>query len=725
MDALFQAIQTQDRTRVRQILKTPGLNINTPDGAGYPILEMAVLHGTAEIVSNLLQTPGLDVNSTDPDGNTALLAAVDKEKLAIVKLLLAHPTTDVAKANVLGETAIFRAVERNAFDILKEINNSLPKHPDVGINQQVNENGFTALIYAILKKRFSLAQILLRFPGIDVNLQNTVSKRTALMWALYLSIDMGVIYKDVNGVVQALLHRPETNMNLRDANGDTALLFAIEHMVRPSFITDILARNDTDINLQDSEGQTALHRAIIFRDTNIAVYLINRSTIQVNRQDSEGRTPLMLAVVYKNPRILKALLKQGADKSLQDAAGQTAIEYARKSKNEEILELLAPEEVQTTPWKGFSKADIEIYNELFTDPQKMRDVSFCPICLGYVEHMDACKMMTHKCEKRFRHERLYTVYKDVAGKVQWCTICGRPSIHHQHLVRTNGTETTLPNLAPVEAGANVFKMTEDACRLEGGGGFSEKLGRLKEFVAAARAAQAKVGLEDEKVVRTGIVEAAWTAKPATSAEVIGNSSRATRKRKRGNAAASAPAGLNVTAFPNNAVKMNDKPEASAAAAPNVDSPNPDPVVHTEPTSTCMICGDSPATVGPLVQFRHEQPDGTVVEHTDQYLCKDDLTQMVRLIESGKERNCPIDTLHCKGAVYPADIRAILGADTEVFQNYRRRFNEASRVNRNVRPRIGGGDRPYLFHILTESECVVRPKRGGKRCCRLTRKTKRT
>lgn len=54
----------------------------------------------------------------------------------------------------------------------------------------------------------------------------------------------------------------------------------------------------------------------------------------VNAQNNNGTTPLMYAKTFAfgsgDPRILKLLLRSGADPSLRDRAGKTAADYTRE-----------------------------------------------------------------------------------------------------------------------------------------------------------------------------------------------------------------------------------------------------------------------------------------------------------------------------------------------------------------------------------------------------------
>ena len=63
----------------------------------------------------------------------------------------------------------------------------------------------------------------------------------------------------------------------------------------------------------------------------------------INARGSNGRTALIKAVMRNDATAVASLLSKGADPSLVDSSGKTAIMYAMESNNEEIIALLKKE----------------------------------------------------------------------------------------------------------------------------------------------------------------------------------------------------------------------------------------------------------------------------------------------------------------------------------------------------------------------------------------------
>ena len=61
---------------------------------------------------------------------------------------------------------------------------------------------------------------------------------------------------------------------------------------------------------------------------------------EVNARGSNNRTPLMKAVMRNDVGAVASLLAKGADPSLADNSGKTAMMYATESNNQEIISLI-------------------------------------------------------------------------------------------------------------------------------------------------------------------------------------------------------------------------------------------------------------------------------------------------------------------------------------------------------------------------------------------------
>ena len=81
-----------------------------------------------------------------------------------------------------------------------------------------------------------------------------------------------------------------------------------------------------DVNIRDEKGRTPLHYATRCRaETPAIIELLVTAGADVNARDNQGETPLMRAVRNHCPQALAILLDKGADPTITDDSGTTAL----------------------------------------------------------------------------------------------------------------------------------------------------------------------------------------------------------------------------------------------------------------------------------------------------------------------------------------------------------------------------------------------------------------
>ena len=100
-----------------------------------------------------------------------------------------------------------------------------------------------------------------------------------------------------------------------------------------SFETSISYELSSDVNplcLAISKGDIATVKQIIAYG------------IDVNDITNRGMTPLMYAAIYNQSEIAKLLLENGANLDMKDKSGRTALDHAKTSGSNEVMEILKP-----------------------------------------------------------------------------------------------------------------------------------------------------------------------------------------------------------------------------------------------------------------------------------------------------------------------------------------------------------------------------------------------
>jgi ankyrin repeat protein len=95
-----------------------------------------------------------------------------------------------------------------------------------------------------------------------------------------------------------------------------------------------------DLGATDADGMTALMHAAANNNYAVAGLFVGKDEANINAHDSAGKTALMHASAVGGSKIVKMLLKKGADPALTDNEGKTALDYADASGDAKTLKRL-------------------------------------------------------------------------------------------------------------------------------------------------------------------------------------------------------------------------------------------------------------------------------------------------------------------------------------------------------------------------------------------------
>jgi len=102
------------------------------------------------------------------------------------------------------------------------------------------------------------------------------------------------------------------------------------------------------IMYSDKLHKTLLH-AVVTDDIAGACLLIDIGKYSINEANWFKQTPLMLAAHYRRIELMKLLIKHGADITLRDYDGDTAIIYAVSKRNYEAIKVLLAHGAEPNP----------------------------------------------------------------------------------------------------------------------------------------------------------------------------------------------------------------------------------------------------------------------------------------------------------------------------------------------------------------------------------------
>ena len=202
---------------------------------------------------------------------------------------------------------------------------NLPLFGDYDVDREyecignVKSNGFTPLMYLIVKKQYDYIR-----QHIDDLVINSSSENgwTALM----LAVTRG------NSHIIELLLEYGADVTAESDDGYTALSLAFNG--KSDSIIDLLLKWKADINQETSgtNDDTILTSAIINRNDTNMIKLILSKGANVNQENIHGYTPLITAITMPSSiDVIKLLLDSGADVDYETQNGRTALRYSIKS----------------------------------------------------------------------------------------------------------------------------------------------------------------------------------------------------------------------------------------------------------------------------------------------------------------------------------------------------------------------------------------------------------
>ena len=136
-------------------------------------------------------------------------------------------------------------------------------------------------------------------------------------------------------VADVMIRWPKTNVEFRTAKDESALMLAA--LKGHIDLVKKLIERGADVN---KPGWTPLHYAATNAHLEIMDLLLENHAY-IDAESPNKTTPLMMAAQYGNADAVKLLLEAGADATLRNQLGLTAIDFANKANRSDSAELIA------------------------------------------------------------------------------------------------------------------------------------------------------------------------------------------------------------------------------------------------------------------------------------------------------------------------------------------------------------------------------------------------
>jgi ankyrin repeat protein len=324
--ALHWAVRGNSTALVQALLGARA-NANAANSYGMTPLILAATNGNAVITQALLAA-GADPNKPASRGQTPLMTASRTGNASTVKALLDKGARIDAREEVLGEQALMWAAAENHAEVVTLLlargadanarSNALKFPKDSfgleGVLTSLPKGDWPALMYAARDGAPAAARALAR-GGADLNAVDPEGTSVLVRAIINSHYDTA-----------AVLLEEGANPNIADGSGMAALYAAVD-MSSLGEIYGMPPRRVTD-----THSVLDLIEMLLARGADVNAKL-KRATLMRNHTPGEGSlgegaTPLMRAAKNGDHRAVEILLKHGADVSLRQRQGATALLFA-------------------------------------------------------------------------------------------------------------------------------------------------------------------------------------------------------------------------------------------------------------------------------------------------------------------------------------------------------------------------------------------------------------
>jgi len=134
---------------------------------------------------------------------------------------------------------------------------------------------------------------------------------------------------------EVLIRHPKTNVNVRNAHGETALMLAC--LKGHVSLAKLLISRQADIN---HPGWTPLHYAATGGHVEL-IHMLLEESAYIDAESPNGTTPLMMAARYGSAKATQLLIEEGADLQTKNQLGFTALDFAKQGNRPDAQEIIS------------------------------------------------------------------------------------------------------------------------------------------------------------------------------------------------------------------------------------------------------------------------------------------------------------------------------------------------------------------------------------------------
>ena len=329
--AMLQAAAAGNTAEVLQLIQN-GVDVKAPEGIGYEAALAAVLNGHESTLQALMEQ-GVNINAVSNRSRKMLNVTVEHNNEQAVRLLVKHGAKIKELNHLHGNfgmycrygTAMDEAAARGNLamvELLHELGCPVDTY-----------SSHSSMAFAIVGNNAAVVRKLAEY-GAKVDIRLGAGSDSPLTLA---------IRNKNTAMVQLLLELGANPNGIQGITNGSPLRSALQ--VQDDAIAQILIDAGAQADYTDRFNQSVLHSAVCVNSPQIIALLIARGADVNRRCNVNGRhtTPLINAIRYRKTEcaeIIRLLLEAGANPSVKDAAGKTALDYAEEKGYTATIQLL-------------------------------------------------------------------------------------------------------------------------------------------------------------------------------------------------------------------------------------------------------------------------------------------------------------------------------------------------------------------------------------------------
>jgi uncharacterized protein len=179
--------------------------------------------------------------------------------------------------------------------------------------------------FAAIKRDDNLAITNLLLRGFDANTLDPKGNH-----GLFIALQEGSVK-----AADALVYWPRTNVEWRSPKDESPLMMAALKGHK-ELVRKLIAR-DAHVN---KPGWAPLHYAATGGHTEIIAILLEEHAF-IDAESPNKTTPLMMAAMYGSTAAVRLLLQEGADATMRNELGLSAVDFAQRGNRKDAAELIA------------------------------------------------------------------------------------------------------------------------------------------------------------------------------------------------------------------------------------------------------------------------------------------------------------------------------------------------------------------------------------------------